>query len=88
MSTENIKRIINDLHVEKASSGEIPASGFKKYDFIFGTVTACVSKAMASGVFLEGLKCANVNPNRKKKFKKLRKTIDQWVASKVYERVI
>ena len=67
MSTENIKRIINDLHFEKASSGEIPASGFKKYDFIFGTVTACVSKAMASGVFLEGLKCANVNPNRKKR---------------------
>ena len=39
MPIETIKRIINDLHVEKASSWEIPASNFKKYNFVFNTLS-------------------------------------------------
>ena len=66
MSTETIKRIINDLDIKKASSGEIPTCLFKKYDFILDTVTVCVNEALKTGSFPDSLECANVRPIYKK----------------------
>ena len=55
-----MKRIINDLDIKKASSGEIPAYLFKKCDFILGNVTICVNEVLKTGSFPNSLKCANV----------------------------
>ena len=41
VSIETIKRILNDLNVKKASSGEIPTYLFKKSDFILGSHRMC-----------------------------------------------
>ena len=49
MSTETIKRIINDLDIKKPSSGEIPTYFFKKWDFILDTVMVCVNEALKTG---------------------------------------
>ena len=46
VSTETIKRIINDLEIKKASSGEIPTYLFKKCDFILDTITVCVNETL------------------------------------------
>ena len=46
VSTKTIKRIINDLDIKKASSGEIPTYLFKKRDFILDTVTVCLNEAL------------------------------------------
>ena len=46
VSTEPIKRIINDLDIKQASSGQIPTYLFKKCDFILDTVTVCVNEAL------------------------------------------
>ena len=64
--TETIKRIINDLDIKKASSGEIPTYLFKKCDFILGTFTVCANEALKTGSFPDSLKCANVRPIYKK----------------------
>ena len=85
--TDTIKESGNDLDVKKAMSGEIPASLFKKYDFIFDTVTA-----LASGIFPESLKCANVNSIHKKddpfNKKNYRPMNMLPLVSKIYERVM
>ena len=63
--TETIKRIINDLDIKKASSGEIPTYLYKKCDFILDTCV-CVNEALRMGSFPDSLKCANVRPIYKK----------------------
>ena len=90
VSTETIKRIINDLGIKKASSGEIPTYLFKKFDFILDTVTVCVNEALKTGSFPDSLKCANVTQCRKKSFgKKNYKPVSILpLLSKVYEREI
>ena len=60
VSTETIKRIINDIDIQKHSSGETPTYSFKKCDFVLYTATACVNKALKTGSFPNSLKCANV----------------------------
>ena len=62
VSTETIKKIINDLDIKNASSGEIPTYLFKKCDFILDTATVCLNEALKTGSFLNSLKCANVRP--------------------------
>ena len=64
-TTKTIKRIINDFDVKKALSGEIPASLFKKCDFIFNTVKTCINTTLASGIFPESLKGVNISPIHK-----------------------
>ena len=92
VSTETIKRIINDLDIKKASSGEIPTYLFKKCDFILDTVTICVNEALKTGSFPDSLKCANVRPIYKKEDpfdkKNYRPVSILPLLSKVYERVI
>ena len=66
VSTETIKRIINDLDIKKTSSGEIPTYFFKKGDFVLDTVTVCVNKAWKTGTFPDSLKRANIRPIYKK----------------------
>ena len=91
-TTKTIKRIINDLDVKKALSGEIPASLFKKCDFIFNTVTTCINTTLASRTFPESLKCVNESPIHKidDPFdkKNYRPASILLLASKVCERVI
>ena len=80
VSTETIKRIINDLDIKKVSSGEIPTYLYKKCDFILDAVTICVNEALKTGSFPNCLKCANVRPIYKKEdplIKKKRKMRDQ-----------
>ena len=62
VSTETIKRTINNLDIKNASSGEIPIYLLKKYDFVLDTVTVCVNEALKTGFFSHRLKCANVRP--------------------------
>ena len=45
VSTDTIKRIINDLDIKKACSGEIPTYHFRKCEFILDTVTVCVNES-------------------------------------------
>ena len=92
VSTETIKRIINDLDITKAFSSEIPTYLFKKCDFILDTVTVCVNGALKTGPFSDSLKCANVrtiykrdDPFDKKNY---RPVSILTLLSKVYERVI
>ena len=66
VSTETIKRIINDLGIKHASSGEIPNYLFKKCDFVLDTVTVCENEALKTGSFPDSLKCANIRPIYKK----------------------
>ena len=66
VSTETIKRIINDLDFKKASSGEIRTYFFKKCDFILDTLTICVNEALKTRSFPDSLKCANIKPIYKK----------------------
>ena len=56
LSTEAIKRIINGLNIKKPSSGEILTYFFLKCDFVLGTVTICVNKALKTGSFSDSLK--------------------------------
>ena len=49
ISTENIKRIINDIDITKLYFGEIPTYFFKKYDFVLDTVTVCVNEPLKTG---------------------------------------
>ena len=65
VSTETIKRIINDLDIKK-TSGEIPTYFFKKGDFVLDTVIVCVNKAWKTGTFPDSLKRANIRPIYKK----------------------
>lgn len=64
--TETIKRVINNLDVKKAQSGEVPFSLFKNRDFIFDNVTACVTKSYTMEIFLECLKYGNVDSIHKR----------------------
>ena len=66
VSTETIKRIINDLDIKKASSGEVPICLFKKRDFVLDTVTVSVNEALKTGSFPDSLEFANVRPVYKK----------------------
>ena len=66
VSTESLKRIINDLNIKKASSGEIRTSLFKKGDFVLDTVTVCVNEGLKKGTFSYSLKCTNFRPIYKK----------------------
>ena len=52
VSTETIKRIINDLGIKKACFGEI--------DFILDNFIICVNEALKKGSFPDNIKCANV----------------------------
>ena len=92
LSTETIKRIINDLDIKKAFSGEIPTYLLKKCDSIFDTVPVCVNESLETGSFPDSLKCANVRPIYKKEdpFDKnnYRLVSILPLLSKVYERVI
>ena len=92
VSTETTKRIINDLDIKKASSGEIPTYLLKKCDFILDTVVVCVNEALKTGSFPDSRKCANVRPIYKKDnpFDKnyYRPVTILPLLSKVYERVI
>ena len=92
VSTETVKRIIDDLDIKIASSSEIPIYFFKKYDFILDTVTVCVNEALKTGSSPDSLKCANVRPIYKKEnpFDKKNKRPVSILSllSKVYERVI
>ena len=66
VSTESLKRIINNLNIKKVSSGEIPTYLFRKCDFVLDTVTACVNEALKKGTFPYSLECANFGPIYKK----------------------
>ena len=92
VSIETIKRIINDLDIEKASSGENPTYLVKKCDFVLDTVTICVNEALKTGSFPDSLKCAKVRPIYKKEDpsdkKNYRPVHILLMLSKVYERVI
>ena len=91
VSTETIKRIINDLDIRKASSGEI-LTYLVKCDFILDTVTVCVNEALKTGSSPDSLKCTNVRPICKKDDpfdkKNYRPVSILPLLSKVYERVI
>ena len=73
VSTETIKRIINDLDIKKAS----PTYLFKKCDFILDTVTVSVKEALKTGSFPDSLKCENVRPIYKKEDPFDKRIIDQ-----------
>ena len=92
VSTDTIKRIINDLDIKKLSSGGIPTYFFKKYDFVLDTVTVCVNETLKTGSFPNSLKCGNFRPIYKKvdPFDKnnYRTVSILPLLSKVYERVI
>ena len=92
VSMETITRIINDLDIKKASSGEIPTYVFKKCDFTLDTVTVCVNEALKTESFPDSLNCANVRPTYKKDDpfdkKNYRLVSILPFLSKVYERVI
>ena len=92
VSTETIKRIINDLDIKKASSGEIPTYLFKKCRFILDAVTICVNEALKTGYIPDSLLCTNVRTIYKKEdpFDKnnYRPVSILPLLSKVYERVI
>ena len=92
VSTETIKRIINDLDIKNASSGEISTYLFKKCDFILDIVIVCVNEALKTGSFPDSLKCANVRPIHKKDDpsdkKNYRPVSTLPLLSKVYARVI
>ena len=77
ISAETIKRIINDLDIKKASSGEIPTDLFKKCGFILDTVTVCVNEALKTRSFPDSLKCANVRPIYKKRTLLIKRIINQ-----------
>ena len=62
VSTETIKRIINDLGIKKPSSGETPTYLFQKSDFVLDIVTVCLNEALKTGPFPDSLKCAHVIP--------------------------
>ena len=62
VSTETIKRTINNLDIKSASSGEISIYLPKKCDFVLDTVTVCVNEVLKTGFFSDRLKCANVRP--------------------------
>ena len=62
VSTETIKRIINDLGIKKPSSGETPTYLFQKSDFVLDIVTVCLNEALKTGPFPDSLKCAHVTP--------------------------
>ena len=62
VSTETIKRIINDLGIKKPSSGEIPTYLFQKSDFVLDILTVCLNEALKTGPFPDSLKCAHVTP--------------------------
>ena len=66
VTTETIKRIINDIDIKKPSSSEIPTYSFKKCDFVLDTVKVYVNEALKTGSFPDSLKCANVRPIQKK----------------------
>ena len=56
VSRETIKRIINDLDIKKASSGEIPTYLFKFFFFFnLDSFTLCVNKTLKTGSFPDSL---------------------------------
>ena len=63
---ETIKRITNDIGIKKTSSGKIPTYFFRKYDFVFNTVTVCVKEILKTGSFHYSQKCSIVRPICKK----------------------
>ena len=65
MSTETIKRIINNLEIKKPCSGEI--STFLNDVILFCFVIVCVKEALKTLSFPDSLKCANVTPIYKKR---------------------
>ena len=85
VSTETINRIINDLDIKKASSGEIPT-----YAILFWTLSQY--EALETASFTDSLKCANVRPIYKKEEpfdkKNYRPVRILPLLSKIYERVI
>ena len=66
VSIETIKKVIDDIDIEKLSSGEIPTYFFKRCDFAMDTVTVCVNEALKTGSFPDRLKYENVRPIYKK----------------------
>ena len=63
VSTETIKRIINDIDIKKTLSGEIPTSFFFfKCNFVLETVTVSENEPLETGPFPDSLKCGNVRP--------------------------
>ena len=91
MSTETIKRIINDLDIKKPSSGEIPTYFFKKCNLVLDTVTVYVKEKSKTGSFPDSLKRANVRSIYKKwtlLIKNYRPASILPLLSKFHERVI
>ena len=92
LSTETIKRTINDLDIKKVSSGVIPTYLFKKCDFVLDTGTVYVNETLKTGSFSDCLKCANVRLIYKKEDpfdrKDYRPVSILPLLSNVYERVI
>ena len=62
ITTETIKRIINNLGIKKTSSGKIPTYFLKKCDSLLNTDTVCVNDTLKTETFPDGLKSANVRP--------------------------
>ena len=66
VSTETIKRIINDIDIKKTLSGEIPTSFFFNCNFVLETGTVSENEPLKTGSFPDSLKCGNVRPIYKK----------------------
>ena len=86
VTTETVKRIINDLDIKNASSGKIPTYLFKKCDFIQDTVTIYVNEALKTGSLPDSLKRANFRPIYKKEDPFLKRIIDQSVCYRFYQK--
>ena len=61
------KKIIIELKIGKAVSGEIPVKLLKDCDFSFHALTNCMNESVENGTFPDSLKEASLAPEYKSK---------------------
>ena len=67
VSVHTVKEVIEGLHSNKGTAGEIPIKILKESGFTFEYLTSCVNEAILSGKFPDSLKLSNIVPVHKKK---------------------
>ena len=87
-----VKRIVRDLKINKAVSGEIPTCIIKECEFTFDVLIQCVKKFNETGHFPHSLKLANAAPVFQKDHRRdksnYRPVSNLPFLSKVYGKVI
>ena len=67
VSVHTVKEVIEGLHSNKGTAGEIPIKILKESGFTFEYLTSCVNEAISSGKIPDCLKLSNIMPVHKLK---------------------